>query len=210
MRVSSNLIPRTRRHQKRSRARLRIWIAICVGYGFALAVAYGGFYVAWGDGGVDPAAQLREIKREINESTLLAAGLSGQLAEAQRSLRASKAMGNPPDWSVLLVLVGSHLGDDVVLSACEMSPWNQGQAAVIPGLAMLLQGAQAPSQAAPALADRRYWLRLSGYGRTQTAVSRFVLRLERAKFFDEVKLIKSNREQFLGEGAAAFKIECAL
>jgi hypothetical protein len=53
-------------------------------------------------------------------------------------------------------------------------------------------------------------LTITGYGRSQAAVSHFVLRLEEAQLFDQVTLIKTSREPFAASDAYAFQIECSL
>jgi hypothetical protein len=60
------------------------------------------------------------------------------------------------------------------------------------------------------LAQRRYGLKLSGFGRTQTSVSQFVLRLERIGIFESVRLLNSYRQAFLNDQAIAFSLECRI
>jgi hypothetical protein len=51
---------------------------------------------------------------------------------------------------------------------------------------------------------------LGGYGKTQSAVSRFALRMDRMDLFNQVRLLRTDREQ-LGNGTAvAFHMKCRL
>ena len=50
----------------------------------------------------------------------------------------------------------------------------------------------------------------TGCGQSQTAVSNFVLRLERTELFDQVKLIGTSRRPFLSGSAVEFQVECFL
>jgi hypothetical protein len=61
---------------------------------------------------------------------------------------------------------------------------------------------------APPISRQPYTLTLRGLGRTQSAVSQFVLRLEKLGPFDRVKLIDTRREPFLENEAFAFHVEC--
>ncbi len=53
-------------------------------------------------------------------------------------------------------------------------------------------------------------LSISGLGRSQPAVSQFVLRLEAMHLFARVTLLDTNRETFLGGEALGFRIDCSL
>ena len=55
-----------------------------------------------------------------------------------------------------------------------------------------------------------FLLGLRGYGRSQAAVAKFVLRLEQTGLFQEVKTLKRTREAFLDAEAVAFRLECLL
>jgi hypothetical protein len=54
----------------------------------------------------------------------------------------------------------------------------------------------------------RHRLLLTGFGKSQESVSRFVLRLEESGVFDAVRLISSCRQTFLQGDAVAFSVEC--
>ena len=120
-------------------------------------------------------------------------------------LSVNKAMGKQPDWSVLLVVLARELGDEIVLNECKLSLLDTGKSGS--------GGSAEPSDHSVKdipLGQRRYRLDMSGFGRTQMAVSRFVLRLERIGLLEKVKLTKSNRRTFMTGKAVAFRIECAI
>ena len=58
------------------------------------------------------------------------------------------------------------------------------------------------------LAECRHTLVLSGFGKSQESVSRFVLRLEATDIFHVVRLVSSSRQSFLDQEAVAFTVEC--
>ena len=131
----------------------------------------------------------------------------GELVRAAGELKSARAVGGQPDWGVLLTLLAENVGDDVVLEFCRLRPvgraWNslRGGRSYDPGTA---------GQAPQALDDSPLLLELSGLGLSQTAVSGFILRLERTELFDRVRLIKSSRRAFLHKKAIAFQLECLL
>src|SRR5260370_38207947 len=53
-------------------------------------------------------------------------------------------------------------------------------------------------------------VRIQGYGRSQAVVAQFILRLEQTGLFDDVVLVKTNREPFLDDHAMSFQVECQL
>ena len=109
-------------------------------------------------------------------------------------------MGDRPDWSVVLALLARNLDDDLVLKRCKLEP------------EVVRKAAASPQHAAGAQADepKRFSLEIAGLGRSQKAISHFVLRLERTNLFQKVTLVKTNREPFVTGRAMAFQIRCLL
>ncbi|MHC4293955.1 MAG: PilN domain-containing protein [Planctomycetota bacterium] len=204
--IGVNLIPRDRLRKKYRKAHLRTWIVLCAAYALILGAALGAFYVLWGNHNAEELKGKREAtENQIEDSKLTINKLREDLSDTRFALEASKAMGNQPDWSTLLCLLAHQLGDDIVLEGCELSPLEAGDAGTdISTILANLSNKDVP------LGQRRYRVKLSGFGRTQTAVSQFVLRLERIEFFDEVKTIRSNRQSFRTAKAVAFQVECSI
>ncbi len=191
-----NLIPATRRDARRRRGRLRIWGAVFVVYGLAwVAGAVAGQVVY---SGVD-----RGLKSELDESNTQVAGarakvaaLRAELKAAEADLKANRAVGKQPDWSVLLALLSTTLGDEIVLRNCRLdAPAAKGQAGSSAG-------------GSPREPDVK--VQLSGYAQSQQAVARALLRLEATPLFAEVKLLDTRREPFLEGQAVTFRVHCVL
>ncbi len=200
-----NLIPADRLVKKYRRARLRMWIVICGTYFICLVVFVLSGQFFWG-GADDP--MLEELKStavriEGYRSTIQE--LQKKLTKATAELEAGKAISCQPDWSKLLILLSDELGEEVVLNNCRLAMLNNGN-----NVTNNLQELFSSSNPAAILAERRYKLELSGYGRTQTAVSQFVLKLEQMRLFDAVRLVNSCREAFMKNEAVAFSIECSI
>ena len=203
--INVNLVPDARLAKKRRRVRLRVWTALCLAYALVLVAMSAGGYVIWSGGDVALANELEAVGEQAKDYQFSIDTLQQELAEAEAALQASRAMGNQPDWSTLLVLLAQKLGDEIVLDGCKLSPLAEQEDP---------SGAKTASPKLSAkdipLGQRRYCLKLSGFGRTQTAVSQFVLRLEQIPLFEEVKLVKSNRQDFLSSEAVGFEIECSI
>ena len=204
--TSDNLMPTDRLIQKRSRNRLRVWITLCSVYATILVASFVVCYLTWGRNGAAITNELEATVQKTRESTRLIAKLRHELTEVQAALEASRAMGDQPDWSILLALLAKELGDEVVLDHCRLICLDEGDRHGSQNTAISTN----PAAANVPLGQRRYELSLGGFGRTQTAVSRFVLRLEHIELFGKVKLTKCNRQPFLAGEAVAFRIQCLI
>lgn len=108
-----------------------------------------------------------------------------------------------------IVLEVKSIEDDrqVVLSHCELKPVSEMIAA-----ATALAGANggALPGASPSITQPRYTLALTGMGKTQAAISQYVLRLENTGLFSRVTLIESRLAPFGSGEAVSFRIGCTL
>ena len=196
-----NLIPAHRRDAQHRRRRVRIWIGLCAVYGLLLTVGYGACYAKWGGGGDDLDQQLIHTQTQIDSADMTIQRLGTQLTEVRMEMEAVQAVAEQPDWSVLLALLAKVRGEDVVLKRCEVQPTRRAEPTAS---AADNQTPQEPT------ADRSFLIRLVGYARSQAAVSKFVLRLEDARLFDHVTVMRTTREPFLEDQAVAFHLQCML
>ncbi len=197
---SANFIPAYRLDRRQRRRRLLGWSGGGLAYGAALAAAYLLSQAAWGEGHAAKESELGKTEACISERSQAIKAAERQLAAAELTLKANRAVGDRPDWSLLLALLAGSLDDKVVLSQCELRPISRGREATAkPGPAV-----------EPAGQEGLFLLRLAGLGWTQAAVSDFVLRLERLGLFEQVKLIRTSRRRFLSNSAVSFELECPL
>ena len=195
-----NLIPASTLTARQKGRRGRWWIAACLTYLAILGAAYLGCWLKW-DRGKGPGEDgMKEVVAQIEQANRRMAALRIATSAIAAKIEANRAVGNQPDWSVLLAMVAKSLGQDVVLKHCRLE----------------LESSKLALKEASASADPRndgkkhFLFELSGLGRSQTAVSQFVLRLERAGLFDRVKLIRTSREKFLSGNAVSFQLACSL
>ena len=201
----TNLIPADRLAKKYRRARLRLWIMVCGTYFLCLVVLVLSGRFFWGGADSPMLEELKSTAVRIEGYRTTIQELQKKLTKATAELEASKAISCQPDWSKFLILLGGELGEEVVLNNCRLAMLNNGS-----NVTNNLQELFSSSNPEAILAERRYRLELSGYGRTQTAVSQFVLRLEQMRLFDSVRLVNSCREAFMKNEAVAFSIECSI
>ena len=204
--ISVNLIPAERVARKRRHRCLRAWTGICCAYALVLLAAAGVGYFAWGANDSRSGDQLKASREKTDNSGSTIRELQQRLIEAEATLRVSKAIGNRPDWSSLLVLIAEERGDKIVLDCCKLieldniSPRNGAEPSNLSG----------HSTDYKFLRQKQFKLILTGLGRTQTDVSQYALRLEQVGVFDEAKLTRSVRQAFLTGEVIAFRIECRI
>lgn len=195
--ISVNLVPSARREAQVRSARIRFWFMTCAIYG----LGWLGVLVLVGATALNDDTGLRDELRQVNglvaESESELAALRGELARSRAELATSLTIGKQPDWSALLALLSTTLGDRIILRDCKLTTLHKSP------------GARGPVTGV-ARESTTIQLQLGGLGMAQQAVSEFVLRLEETSLFRQVKLLDTRREPFLDGDAIAFHVECLL
>jgi hypothetical protein len=205
-----NLIPLVRVQARRRAARIRVWLVIMPLCASILAGAYGWIRVAWSSDLDSITAEIKKADADIRAADKEDSAAKARIAELQPRFRAAKAVGDQPDWGLLLSLVASRLGHDAVLNSCTLSPPADGIA--VPVAATVSGKTSKAGEARPRESGRpeRFTLALSGLARTQDAVSAFVSGLEDAGVFDRVTIAEARRTAVAGQEGVAFRVECTL
>lgn len=201
-----NLIPPARIVRRQRKARMRLWKAICGTYLLSLTVLALSAHAFWRDTDDSVIGELAFTVQCIEGYNTKISALRKKRGEDQSELEAGKAIRCQPDWTKLLVLVGGELKEEVVLQDFQLVTTSKNRRNATNGS----EDSQSTSSPSVFMAERRYELELSGFGRTQTSVSQFVLRLEQMQMFDLVELINSRRRTFLNSEAVAFSIRCRI
>jgi len=199
-----NFIPKERLAAKGRKARLCRWAVFCGTYVVLVGAASVAARILCPTGASDVSEQLAAAGQQAKQDDDAIGELRKTLAQATALLDTTQAMRGQPDWSKLFARVSDVLGQELVLSRCQLVTLTQDNKPVME------QGNQ-KVEAKPlgaVLAARRYELTLHGFGRTQESVSRFALGLESLGIFDQVRLANSSRQTFLGGVAVAFIVEC--
>lgn len=188
-----NLIPAGRLYARRRTARLHLWVGIAPACAVMLAGLYGYLLMTWDTATTPLSSQELAVESEVSAARARLTQARLALSESNRVLAAKKAVGDQPDWGLLLALLADKTGPEVVLSAC-------------------LVGAEVGAARPQARSDRpnRHLVAVDGYSLTQDGVSRFVLDLEQTGVFDAVKLVESRRAPVFSVSAVTFRIECVI
>src|SRR5206468_3834352 len=161
--------------------RARAWFSVCGGYAIILAVAYVGTAMALGEGGT-ASGDLAKANQQVEELTRASSMLKLQLRDALIKLNVARAVGDQPDWSLLLAALSGSCatgGSGTVLRSCHLEAVSdQGTRGNDQGARGKGQGvseresslAPRPSPLAP---DQRYNLTLSGFAKNQNEVTQF-------------------------------------
>jgi Tfp pilus assembly protein PilN len=200
-----NLVPAYRVAAGRWRRRRTRWLSAGAAYTALLATLYLAAWVTWGGGDSVLAEQKAEIEARTQQAKQAISTCQAELTQQEELLAAYGAVRDHPDWSVLLALLANRLDDEAVLVHCEVGPATASGPAGSAATA-----ATEATSSAEGRATEAFTLRLAGYGRTVASVSRFALELERLGIFEQVRLLKTNREAFLACDAVRFQMECSL
>jgi len=201
-------MPAPRRQAKVCRARVRQWLAVGGAFVGMLVMICITCHKTWGVGPDPLVDEIRQTTDRIEASGRTISELQEQLVASRWKLDTFRGVGQQPDWSVLLTLLADGLGNEVVLRSCELdeimiplerTAGRRGGPRVI-----------TTSRLEDKAERMAFVLRVAGFGRSQTAVSLFVLRLERSGMFDNVRIVSTVREPFLNAKAIAFRLECSL
>lgn len=188
-----------------SRRRARAWSLGLSSYALALSVGLG-VVVLSAPSGESVRARVGRVQQDVDQGRRDLALVSGEMTRLQRELDGARAVGEHPDWSVVLGLIaGVQQGREVVLEHALLSP------------------VLATTQGHPASRRRRpetrvqdppvpmgYQVMLSGLARTELDASRFALGLEAVGAFDRVTLVSTRARPIESATYTAFEIRIEL
>ncbi len=192
-----NLIPAAYVARLHERAVVRWWMVGAGGAGVLLAAV----------AVVSTATSPRDTDRiadRIVEASVRAEAATKQTtrwrieaARSARELAARRAVGEHPDWSLLLTRLAADLGDSIVLEKCDLT------------MALI---APPPAKAGEALGAsvKRYTIDVAGLGPTQSQVLRFVSAIEGWKVFDKVTLEESKSRAVGAVEGLSFRVRLRL
>jgi len=199
-----NLIPAPRREARARRRHLRALGTVVGAYAAVVLAGYAVCFALSDDGAEAVARQMTRTQGEVSEHRREVRRLGAQIATVRRELAATRSVAQHPDWSLLLAVLAETLSDELVLERCALEPIEPP-----PGRARDAPDPNSPDVMTARL-RRSYRLHVTGVAKAQTAVSRFVLRLEKIRLFDNVRLVQTARRTFLGGRAVSFELECTL
>lgn len=201
-----NLIPAGRLARRRRNARLYMWAALCGAYVMCLIAASATLQALRDTEDRNLNGQNIAITQQVEQDNRDLLESRKELGEATTALETVRAIHNQPKWSNLFLGLSERLGDEIVLSRCQLATLTGENKAVAEQWA----SAMPVKPLGTLLTECRHTLLLSGFGKSQESVSRFVLRLEATGAFHVVRLVSSSRQTFLDKEAVAFSIECRL
>ena len=185
-----NLIPQRLRAARAHKRRRRRWALGCAAYAASLMMTCAVMHGMWSSNCRSLDNDIATAAHRIEDDNRTINGLRSQLGEMQEKSRVSDAIADQADWSILLSAIGSQVDEDLVLREVRLGP-----NASVNRITDVLNG------------PRRFQLAMRGASRNSAAVSRFVSKLEQMQFFDDVKLLRTSRENFLNGPAIGFEVE---
>lgn len=191
-----NLIPAHRQATRRRSRYTRRWGVGVALYAALLAGGWLALQMVFGGADRAMASELGELRMQAADAAEQIRELQPRLADAQTTLAASRSVGSQPDWSLLLSLLSHELDEQTMLNSLRLEPISTTGAVI--------------GQSDDPARQKRFRLRVAGLGRSQAAVSDYVIRLEQTQLFDQVTLIDTRREPLGNDMAVGFRVECEL
>lgn len=144
--------------------------------------------------GPDPRTltQIEEHRRLVAETDKKSASWRSQAAASARALDARKAVGEHPDWGLLIERLAGAAGSAIAIEEVSIAP-------AIP-----------TDKTDKAPKGRRWVVSLAGLAPRQTAVGQLVATLESWKLFDRVRLVESKARTVRTVEAVAFRLEATI
>jgi Tfp pilus assembly protein PilN len=197
---AANLLPATRRAARSTHTRIKLWSAIGAAY---CALVIGGVALAhvilgaqYHNAAVDLEREDLHIKQLMADSLDLRKQLTGAVALRQ----SVREVTDQPDWSIILTALPSLGGDEMVLREVKLHPVETN----------VIVSATAKKDAKPQESLREFTLEMKGVCKSQPGVAKFVLALQQANIFEEVKLVRTAREPFMDQMAVSFEVQCTM
>jgi hypothetical protein len=217
---SVNLIPASRQRQQRVFRRRQLWSVIVVVYTAVVVGATTIFLPRTSD-------DEREVIRELSTLRDRAAGLderirkdSDQLARARQQVSGANAVGEQPDWSVLVGMLARERQSNVTLTSLELStvqvPVRPPAGArseldlPAPGAKPAAAGGAAPPKPKPAPMRESYTLRVEGLAGDPDEAYHFAARLEQSELFKSVRVIETRPSALGVRKLSSFRLACEL
>ncbi|TSA40288.1 hypothetical protein D4Q85_00010 [bacterium] len=141
--------------------------------------------------------RIAEAATRADAATKKATRWRVEAARSARELTARRAVGEHPDWSLLLARLASQRGDSIVLETCDVS------ASVI-----FAPVVKAGEDASPPV--RRYTITVAGLGPTQSHVLQYVSAIEGWRVFDKVTLEESRARTIGTQEGHSFRLRMTL
>lgn len=204
-----NFVPAPRRISRQRQSCTKLWIAITCAYSVVLAVVFVGYQSMAGAAVENVDNELAMVNSDIQSTQKQISEVTPTLNESRLTLQASRAVGNQPDWSVLMALLASRLNERVVLSHCSLTPQNS-ETTVSTTVPRIGGGRASPQDANTKSGPTHFNLDVRGLAKTQASLSTFVLELEQAGLFAKVVLQDAQRVEFVKGEAIQFQIVCTL
>ena len=89
-------------------------------YGDTSSGGFFGCQLRWGQGYHFDTRQIDTVQATIEDCNAKIATMRSKVAMVQTRIDANQAVGNQPDWSILLAMLARDLGQNVVLKKCRL------------------------------------------------------------------------------------------
>jgi hypothetical protein len=208
--IPINLIPIERRVAAAKRRRIRLWSTIAGAYAGAVLIGCLVANAPLASHSPQVQADLERLAQRTERANTEKARIEAQLTQQRRQLETARAVGEHPDWSILLDAIARAKAERASLDSVTLtSRLVEAKAApAAPPSADAASGTPAPKPKPTPTTN--YTLRLTGFVVGPGEVFEFARAIEQLSVFDDVR-VKDSRSAPLGAMAATrFEIEASV
>jgi hypothetical protein len=201
--MSINLLPpgqRARRMKKRAAVRWMVGGMVEVAL---VAVSAVGLHVTSHVDDRSVRGEMVKVEREIEAIEGRKAERAAAVGRVEAEMQLRDTVNAPADYSKLLAVVSAGVGEEGVMTSLK---WDVSPAPTTAAAPVDADGR--PLKVDAFAGPVRLTVQMTGLVRSQAAITRVVERIEKAGVFDEVRLVKSGRDAFLGSEAFSFQLSC--
>lgn len=191
--IGVNLLPASFIEIRQRRARIRAWGMICAIH----AILVAGVGMVSASGGETTATLRTKVglaQTRLENKTKEIDALRRALADRARRVDAIRAIADHPNWSILLDMLATLRGTDVVLERVSIDP----------------DTAPPPGSKPGAVPKLRYQITIEGLARSNAAVLEYALAIQRVGIFESVRPEQTRQRETGAGDLFGFQLKCVL
>jgi hypothetical protein len=203
-----NLIPIERRIAAAKHRRIRAWSTVAGGYAVLVLIGCIAANAPLASHSPQVKADLERLAQRTERANTERTRIEAQLTQQRRQLETARAVGEHPDWSILLDAVARTKAERAALDSVTLTT-RLVEAKSLPTLPADAAAAASAAKVKPAPTPT-YTLRLTGFVVGPGEVFEFARAIEQLSVFDDVR-VKDSRSAPLGAmSATRFEIEASV
>jgi Tfp pilus assembly protein PilN len=181
-----NFIPTQRQLHAETQRLVHQWTLALAVFGSVVLVVAGLVYITYSNETQIATEAIESVRRRMETSKSMELLARREAVKAQAELIATRAVGRPPDWTIVLGLLAAEASGQLAIDTLTLTQ----------------------AEASDPSPTEMVTLLISGRTKSSSSISEFVVSLEKSGLFDKVKLLSSTLDA--DRGLLAFQIQAEM